>query len=89
MAYCEYRRTNPVDLGVQSAVAVSDVLTTKQTQAICLVKVDKDPMYPICELPDMGTANCPIAQFDKGTITLEETNTQLTNIFDAKKSQKV
>lgn len=101
MANCEYRVSQntagenfvgnvkhsvtrkPKDVRPQGAIVAAG-----EPVELCQVKLDQLNHYPICELPDASTASCPIAQFRKGNMNLQETNRRLTEIFNAGKSSQ-
>jgi hypothetical protein len=81
MANCEFRQDSvTVDGRANIRLAISAYTP------ICLVKVYNSSTYPACELPTASAESCPIAQFEKGQITFEQTNQQLTDIFDARRA---
>lgn len=89
MANCEYRVGSSVtgvkipEAGRSVSVAVSG------GKHICRIQIEEgDVMSPICELPEAGDSDCPIAQFQKGILTIEETNQALTDIFKARRAQR-
>jgi hypothetical protein len=85
MAQCEYR----ISSGDIVSVSGKDAFVfTRPNNPVCEVKAENLAPNPICELPEASTASCPIAQFKKGTINLEETNKQLTAIFEAEKGNR-
>jgi hypothetical protein len=87
MVQCEYR----INSGHQVKVTgreMSVAASVKPNQAICKVKAEVLDQRPICELPKASTETCPIAQFKQRKINLEETNKQLTAIFEAEKNQQ-
>jgi len=91
MTECEYRqgsdslviteKYNPL-----GAVAVS---FAGGSIMICKIKANLGESGPICELLDYGSGDgpkkCPIADYAEGRLTIEETNRQLTKIFESRK----
>ena len=93
MKTCEYRVTqNKAGHNMASNVKYSvtrDSRDAKPQGAIvagtsadlCQVKLSQIDPTPMCELPDMGTDDCPIALWMQGTINIEEANKRLHVLY--------
>lgn len=87
MANCEYRVTinqagkNFVSEFADKQVRGAIVSARDPETQLCQVKIDRFDHLPVCELPDFSTEACPIAQFCKGRLSMEQTNQQLKTIF--------
>lgn len=88
MANCEYRMSNS-STGIKiPGTEVSMSVAVSGGKPICRIKIEEgDVAYPICELPEAGGNDCPIAQFQEGKLTIEQTNQALVDIFQARRAR--
>ena len=57
------------------------IVASREPVALCQVKLNQISHYPVCELPDTSTEDCPIAQFARGEIDMEATNAKLRQLY--------
>ena len=86
MAACEFRYGSSIT--TKSSKEGNMSVAVSGDRPICFVKVIEDPIDPVCELPALTTETCPIARYKQGSISFNNCNQELNEIFAARKAER-